>query len=149
MQSVAVRLIVDREREIEAFKPEEYWKITALLAPDRRSAASRRPSSRSQAAKTKKRPKPKTAKPRTKPTAEKPLPEGAFLAELAEWAGEKFEADNQEQADAIVTALDGAAYVVSKVEQKDRQEKAAAAVHHQHACSSRPASACASPPSGP
>ena len=32
MQSVAVKLIVDREREIEAFKTEEYWKITALLA---------------------------------------------------------------------------------------------------------------------
>lgn len=27
VQSVAVRLIVDREREIEAFKPEEYWTI--------------------------------------------------------------------------------------------------------------------------
>ena len=33
VQSVALRLVVDREREIEAFKPEEYWKITALLAP--------------------------------------------------------------------------------------------------------------------
>src|SRR6516162_725771 len=32
VQSVAVRLIVEREREIQAFKPEEYWKITALLA---------------------------------------------------------------------------------------------------------------------
>jgi DNA topoisomerase-1 len=31
VQSVAVRLIVDREREIEAFKPEEYWKIFADL----------------------------------------------------------------------------------------------------------------------
>ncbi|MEW6213938.1 MAG: type I DNA topoisomerase [Nitrospirota bacterium] len=29
VQSVAVRLIVDREREIEAFKPEEYWSINA------------------------------------------------------------------------------------------------------------------------
>ena len=27
VQSVAVRIIVDREREIRAFKPEEYWKI--------------------------------------------------------------------------------------------------------------------------
>ncbi|MDA1060650.1 MAG: type I DNA topoisomerase [bacterium] len=27
VQSVAVRLVVEREREIEAFKPEEYWKI--------------------------------------------------------------------------------------------------------------------------
>ncbi len=34
VQSVAVRLIVEREREIQAFKPEEYWKITAMLAPE-------------------------------------------------------------------------------------------------------------------
>ncbi len=33
VQSVALRLVVDREREIEAFVPTEYWKITALLAP--------------------------------------------------------------------------------------------------------------------
>jgi DNA topoisomerase-1 len=32
VQSVAVKLIVDREREIEAFKKEEYWTIGALLA---------------------------------------------------------------------------------------------------------------------
>ncbi|MEK7167186.1 MAG: type I DNA topoisomerase, partial [Patescibacteria group bacterium] len=31
VQSIAVRLIVDREREIEAFKLEEYWTIVALL----------------------------------------------------------------------------------------------------------------------
>jgi DNA topoisomerase I len=31
VQSVAVRLVVEREREIERFKPEEYWKITALF----------------------------------------------------------------------------------------------------------------------
>jgi DNA topoisomerase-1 len=29
VQSVAVKLVVDREREIEAFKPEEYWSINA------------------------------------------------------------------------------------------------------------------------
>lgn len=32
VQSVALRFVVDREREIEAFKPEEYWIIGALLA---------------------------------------------------------------------------------------------------------------------
>lgn len=31
VQSVAVRFIVEREREIEKFKPDEYWTITALL----------------------------------------------------------------------------------------------------------------------
>lgn len=37
VQSVAVRLIVDREREIEAFKPEEYWSIDALFEVPGRS----------------------------------------------------------------------------------------------------------------
>src|SRR5947208_2090123 len=32
VQSVAVRLIVEREREIQNFKPEEFWKIGALLS---------------------------------------------------------------------------------------------------------------------
>jgi len=32
VQSVAVRLIVEREREIQAFKAEEYWTIEALFA---------------------------------------------------------------------------------------------------------------------
>ena len=31
VQSVAVRLVAEREREIEAFKPDEYWEIAAAL----------------------------------------------------------------------------------------------------------------------
>jgi DNA topoisomerase-1 len=31
VQSVAVRMVVEREREIEAFTPEEYWSLTAQL----------------------------------------------------------------------------------------------------------------------
>ncbi|MBV8364250.1 MAG: type I DNA topoisomerase [Candidatus Eremiobacteraeota bacterium] len=33
VQSVAVKLIVEREREIERFVPKEYWSITAFLSP--------------------------------------------------------------------------------------------------------------------
>ena len=33
VQSVAVRIIVDREEEIRAFKPEEYWSIDAKFIP--------------------------------------------------------------------------------------------------------------------
>ncbi len=36
VQSVAVRLIVDREEEINAFKPEEYWILEAKLATAQR-----------------------------------------------------------------------------------------------------------------
>lgn len=35
VQSVAVRLVVDREEEIRAFKPEEYWSIDAKFIPQR------------------------------------------------------------------------------------------------------------------
>src|SRR6188768_2907392 len=34
VQSVALKLICDREREIEAFVPEEYWNVTARLAAE-------------------------------------------------------------------------------------------------------------------
>lgn len=34
VQSVALRLVVDREREIRAFVPEEYWSIVAKLTPE-------------------------------------------------------------------------------------------------------------------
>lgn len=36
VQSVAVRLVVDREREIEKFKPEEYWSVVALFSKDKK-----------------------------------------------------------------------------------------------------------------
>ncbi|MGG1520101.1 type I DNA topoisomerase [Paenibacillus oryzisoli] len=37
VQSVAVKLIQDRENEIDAFVPEEYWSITAILAAGKSS----------------------------------------------------------------------------------------------------------------
>jgi DNA topoisomerase-1 len=113
VQSVAVRLIVEREREIQAFKPEEFWKVLALLAPEG----------------TVKKVEKKKGKKKEEPAdanAPPAVPEGAFLAELAEWGGQKFKATNGEGAGKIVTALEGARYVVGKVEQKDRQEKPAA-----------------------
>jgi DNA topoisomerase-1 len=37
VQTVALRLIVEREREIGAFKPVEYWTLDALLHPERQA----------------------------------------------------------------------------------------------------------------
>ena len=37
VQTVAVRLIVEREREIGAFQPVEYWTLEALLHPERQA----------------------------------------------------------------------------------------------------------------
>lgn len=43
VQSVALRLIVEREREIEAFVPDEYWSIDAELSPERCAQKPNRP----------------------------------------------------------------------------------------------------------
>src|SRR5262249_29595040 len=123
VQSVAVRLIVEREREIQNFKPEEYWKIIAALRP---SSFVSSPLAES--------PKPKGKPKHSKVTGDEQrttdngqkqdeLPEGAFLAELLRWKDDKFKAGNKEQADAVLAGLEGQAYVVTKVEQKDRQER--------------------------
>jgi DNA topoisomerase I len=40
VQSVAVRIIVDREREIQAFKPVEYWTVEAELETQKKQAFS-------------------------------------------------------------------------------------------------------------
>jgi DNA topoisomerase-1 len=125
VQSVAVRLIVDREREIQAFKPEEYWKITALLAPEGTVSLARTPI----------KSRPKVVKKGGKQPAEasengeaeagkRESPPGSFFAELSVWAGHKFAAGGEAQVTPIVSALQGATYTVARVEQKDRQEKA-------------------------
>jgi DNA topoisomerase-1 len=41
VQSVALRLIVDREREIEVFKPQEYWSVSATFEKDGQSFVGR------------------------------------------------------------------------------------------------------------
>ncbi|HXG10392.1 MAG TPA: type I DNA topoisomerase [Gemmataceae bacterium] len=128
VQSVAVRLIVDREHEIEQFKPEEYWQIHAVLAPAGTVAKPKRAVSKVRPTKKKKAddkaPTEASENGQTEaPSALPEVPPGAFLAELVEWQGQKFKAANEQEAKAVVAALEGAAYVVSKVEQKDRLER--------------------------
>jgi DNA topoisomerase-1 len=41
VQSVALRLIVDREREIEIFRPQEYWQVSASFEKDGQSFTAR------------------------------------------------------------------------------------------------------------
>ena len=41
VQSVAVRLIDDREKEIESFKPDEYWNVDVTLGAGHKSFTAR------------------------------------------------------------------------------------------------------------
>jgi len=127
VQSVALRLVVDREREIEAFKPEEYWKLTALLAPTGTVKLDRKPFSivhtEAEATPADGEAEADEQKQKKKPKAQE-IPDGTYLAELAEWAGAKFEPKAETDIVNIAQLLDTAHYVVTKVEQKDRVEKA-------------------------
>jgi DNA topoisomerase-1 len=89
VQSVAVRLVVEREREIDAFVPAEYWKIGGLFtaAVDAASDLS-----------AKWRHLTVNGEP-TKADREKWLGDhDAFAAELVEIGGKKFEPDNKADA---------------------------------------------------
>ena len=88
VQSVAVRLIRDREIEIENFKPDEYWNLDALLHPQ----------------------------------GEK----GEFTARLAATAdGKKLTVTDKQQADAVLAALDGKDYTITKIEKGKRRRQPA------------------------
>ncbi len=160
VQSVAVKLIVDREREIEAFKTEEYWKITALLsAPGVKVPWTADPTKSKILAKKKEAPakpvawhKPSEedtqgddepavdtetsdAPPEAGETAEAAAPAGAdgtgipappkdaFLANMVKWDNADPKLTNETEADAVVAALAGVPFVVTKVEQKDRLDR--------------------------
>lgn len=106
VQSVAVRLLVEREIEIEAFKSVEYWTIEADLIKQGIENRERQ----------------------TKKQGEDALPSGAFRAVLVEREGkklDKFAIGNQMQAEEIVLDLKDARYVVQKVTRKDKRRNPA------------------------
>ena len=88
VQSVAVRIVVDREEEIRRFQSEEYWTIDALL--------------------------------------KSPRSEKTFEAKLYGTAdGKKLSVGNGEDAAAIISALDGADYVVTSLKRGTRKKNPA------------------------
>ncbi len=101
VQSVAVRLIVEREREIEAFPPEEYWKIGSIFTSDISGA----PAAAEQWAKFLEQTDPMGNPPTLQAQQEFLGGHNAFRAELAQWQGQKFNAADADTAVAIVKAL--------------------------------------------
>jgi len=101
VQSVAVRLIVEREREIDAFMPVEYWKISAIFTPD----ASKTDDITNAYAAFLNTKNEKGDGP-TKDAQQKWLADnGAFIAELSKWEGKRFKVDNEELTLTVAKAL--------------------------------------------
>ncbi len=87
VQSVALRLIVERERQIRSFVPNEYWRVIARLTPDADRARGLAAQWAEFAATLDSRGKPPTQKAQMAWIAER----GGLRAELVELDGAKFE----------------------------------------------------------
>ncbi|MBX3408655.1 MAG: topoisomerase DNA-binding C4 zinc finger domain-containing protein [Phycisphaeraceae bacterium] len=87
VQSVAVRLVVDRERDIRAFVPEEYWAISACFTAEVVKASALRDQWEAMMARRDDKGNPPTQRMQSRWLGE----QGCFRAELVDVAGEKFE----------------------------------------------------------
>jgi DNA topoisomerase-1 len=138
VQSVALRLIVEREREIMAFKPQEYWSVTAFLGKDKLGEADKEALAKfikahhvTEPVVEKEDKEDKEDEPRDEddvaeveaPTEKPKLPEGVFHADLKTWRGEKPELKNQRDVDLLLADLQGKQFVVSKIEKKERKDR--------------------------
>ncbi len=109
VQSVALRLICEREAEIEAFVPEEYWTITAQLEKPG--------SGRAFLAQLIARLDDKQSVPEDETPAEHLAPDAQEKKDHERAL--KLHITNQQEADAILAQLKGAQYVVKQVTQRD------------------------------
>jgi len=86
VQSVVVRLVCDREEEISAFEPVEYWTLTGLFLKKGKSP---------------------------------------FEGRLFHFSGKKIDIGSEEQMNEVLSALEGADYVVEKIERKEKTRRPA------------------------
>ena len=99
VQSVALRLIVDREREIEAFQADEYWEVDVALSLD-------------------------VGKISKQIFAENKvsdiLPENLLVARVISVASQKYTPTTESDVTPLVAWLPSATYTVASVEKKER-----------------------------
>ncbi|MFC1676539.1 type I DNA topoisomerase [Planctomycetota bacterium] len=113
VQSVAVKMVVEKEREIRAFDPVEYWQIPAVFTTDLKADYHQQWMDFIT-------PKTKADKGPTVASQNEWLAErNAFKAELYKVGDEKFSASNQEQAERIFNALDGAEFKLTDIQRKE------------------------------
>ena len=122
VQSVAVRLIAEREKEVAAFVSEEYWKVTATLALTSdvaKQVALALSKQKSHAEEVEATDDDEIVEARPKYE----LPEFAFDTLLTEWQGKSAKIANEEQAKLILETLTASQWSVGSVEQEDRLDR--------------------------
>ena len=96
VQSVAMRLICDREEEIKSFVPEEYWSLTAQLTSGEKTASSK-------------------ARQKT----------DSFLAQFRGMEKSKIKLTDESMVKDIVGELNQASYVVKSIKKRERKRNPA------------------------
>ncbi len=120
VQSVAVKIVVERERQIAQFRPEEYWLIPAVFTTNLNEDYQQ------QWLDFIKVERPEDKPPTIAKQHDWLSGRNAFKAELAEINGEKFHASTQQQADRIFQALKNAEFKVGEVQTKRTTSKPSA-----------------------
>ncbi len=104
VQSVALRLIVEREREIEAFQPEEYWELDVLLDTRLGGLGSTQPVSAAW----------KSGKPEDTPAE-------MVMTRLIELNGLPYEPKNAKDVQPIIGLLPKSDYQIVSIDTKERR----------------------------
>ncbi len=112
VQSVALRLVVDREGEIRAFTPEESWSVDALLSKHVFGGGSPPAGGRNESGLSP-----------ASPPAQDQIFKARLLKRLAE-PDTKLELKTEEEASAVMVELEGAEYRVVSIEKKRRSKNA-------------------------
>jgi DNA topoisomerase-1 len=118
VQSVAVRLIVEREQDIEKFVPEEYWNISAILHAGTQGDQARQAYQNY------------LELHKNEPDNEKLKlvfeNYSLFKADLVKYDGQSFKATNADQSNDVLSHLKNASYQITSIQKKQRLEKAPA-----------------------
>lgn len=100
VQSVALRLIVEREKEIAAFIPEEYWELDVALNLNKDAVQNN---------------------VFVEGKIVEQLPEDAIVARISSVAGKKFEPKTETDVKDVADFIPGAKYQIQEVERKERR----------------------------
>jgi len=120
VQSVAVKMIVEKEREIRAFKPEEYWLIPAVFTTDLESDYHQQwidfiaPKSEDDKG------------PTLQQQGEWLAQHHGFKAELHKIGDKKFKATNEEEARQVFDDLQSAVFTIADIETKESKSRPSA-----------------------
>jgi DNA topoisomerase I len=99
VQSPALRLIVEREKEIEAFKPDEYWEVDVAV-----NTEDQPPTQVFVEGKT-----------------DEDLPQNLMIARVMKLDKGKYEPQSEADVTGVVAALKTAKYQISEIERKERR----------------------------